>query len=197
VCGVTIQNMTYTGQYGSRFSPRIYSTLEDVELGLEKWGGFAASDFFPHGSYHPFCYSSAYYVVDGERRIPFTRLAERDLLTAATSEGYLLKPTPELERRMRERVDELWAEGAPPEDLRVLKRFIARFGDEDARKPGFFHEMVKPITLHAHMDDGNFDVARVALCGDLVPHDDGRMIPACSYNLLYRQQDPRFWTEGA
>jgi uncharacterized radical SAM superfamily Fe-S cluster-containing enzyme len=56
--------------------------------------------------------------------------------------------------------------------------------------------MVKPVTIHAHMDSENFDVARVSLCGDLVPHENGAMIPACSYNLLYRQKDPRFWTGG-
>ncbi|MDR0441659.1 MAG: radical SAM protein [Candidatus Accumulibacter sp.] len=197
ICGITIQNMAYTGQYGSLFSPRIHSTLEDVEQGLARWGNFAAGDFFAHGSYHPFCYSSAYFIIDGALRIPFTSLASADLLMAATEESYLLKPLPELERSFRARIDERWAEGAPREELAVLKRFIARMNDEDARAPGFSHEMVKTVTIHAHMDEDNFDLARVSLCGDLVPHEDGRMIPACSYNLLYRQRDERFWTEGS
>jgi uncharacterized radical SAM superfamily Fe-S cluster-containing enzyme len=197
ICGITIQNMAYTGQYGSLFSPRIHSTLEDVEQGLARWGSFSTDDFFAHGSYHPFCYSSAYFIVDGAVRIPFTRLAPGELLLRATAESYLLKSLPELEACFRARIDELWAEGAPREELAVLKRFIARMGEADTRAPRFFHEMVKTVTLHAHMDADNFDLARVSLCGDLVPHEDGRMIPACSYNLLYRQQDPRFWTEGA
>jgi uncharacterized radical SAM superfamily Fe-S cluster-containing enzyme len=45
------------------------------------------------------------------------------------------------------------------------------------------------------MDEDNFDIARVGLCGDLVPNDQGGMIPACSYNLMYRQKDTRFWVE--
>ncbi|MDR3212753.1 MAG: radical SAM protein [Azoarcus sp.] len=197
ICGITLQNMAYTGQYGSLFSPRIHSTLEDVEQGLVRGGRFAASDFFAHGSYHPFCYSASYFIVDGNVRIPFTRLAPTDLLIRATADSYLLKPLPELERCFRTRIDELWAEGASREELAVLKRFIARLGSDDARNPRFLHEMVKTVTLHAHMDEDNFDLARVSLCGDLVPHEDGRMIPACSYNLLYRQQDSRFWTESA
>jgi len=197
VCGATIQNMAYTGQYGSLFSPRVHSTLEDVEAGLAKWGGFATTDFFAHGSYHPFCYSTSYFIMGDAMRIPFTRLADKKLLTAATGESFLLKHTPELERSFRDNIDELWAAGAPREELLLLKKFISRFGDEDARRPGFFHDMVKTVTIHAHMDEDNFDLARVALCGDLVPDEVGTMIPACSYNLLYRQKDPRFWVEPA
>ena len=198
VCGVTIQNMAYTGQYGSLFSPRIHSTLEDVECGLTKWGNFATTDFFSHGSYHPFCYSTSYFVVDGPVRIPLTRLVDKDLLTMATEERFLIQSSSALENALRQRIDQLWVEGAPKEELAALKRFIARFGDDAARRPDFFHEMVKPVTIHAHMDEDNFDLARVGLCGDLVPDDEnGTMIPACSYNLLYRQKDPRFWTEEA
>ena len=81
--------------------------------------------------------------------------------------------------------------------MRLLKKFVRRFEKEDARQPGFFHELVKTVTIHAHMDEDNFDLARVALCGDLVPDETGAMVPACSYNLLYRRKDPRFWTEPA
>jgi uncharacterized radical SAM superfamily Fe-S cluster-containing enzyme len=101
-----------------------------------------------------------------------------------------------LEAALRERVDALWVEGTAREKLQLLKKFIARFGDDEARGPCFFHEMVKTVTIHAHMDEDNFDLARSALCGDLVPDEEGRMRPACSYNLLYRQQDPRFWAEA-
>lgn len=197
VCGITIQNMAYTGHYGSRFSPRIHSTLEEVEQALAERAGFALTDFFAHGSYHPLCYSTAYFITDGERRIAFTRLADRNLLTKATEESFLLRGSPELERQFRDRIDEFWAAGAPKEDLALLKKFIARFGEKDAREPAFFHEMVKTVTIHAHMDEDNFDLARVALCGDLVPDEKGAMTPACSYNLLYRQKDPRFWVEDA
>ena len=196
VCGITIQNMAYTGFYGSRFSPRRHSTLEEVELGLAERGGFATADFFAHGSYHPLCYSTAYFIVDGERRVPFTRLADKEVLTAATEGSFLMRHTPELEMRFRKGIDALWVAGSTREEMVMLKKFIARFEKGDARQPGFLHEMVKTVTIHAHMDEDNFDLARVALCGDLVPDDEnGTMIPACSYNLLYRQKDPRFWVE--
>lgn len=195
ICGITIQNMAYTGHYGSQFAPRRHSTLEDVEIGLEESGYFSRSDFFPHGSYHPFCYSTAYYLVEGGHKLSFTRLVPKELLVAGTAESFLLKASPALEEEFKARVDMLWAEGADASELALLKKFIARFNDKDARNKGFFHEMVKTVTIHAHMDDSNFDLARVCACGDLVPDEQGRMIPACSYNLMYRQQDPRFWVE--
>jgi hypothetical protein len=33
------------------------------------------------------------------------------------------------------------------------------------------------------------------LCPDLVPAEPGKMIPACTYNLIYRMQDERFYQE--
>ena len=42
------------------------------------------------------------------------------------------------------------------------------------------------------MDEENFDVGRIMKCCVGVPSPDGSNIPTCSYNVLYRQQDPRF-----
>jgi hypothetical protein len=53
--------------------------------------------------------------------------------------------------------------------------------------------MIKMVYIHPHMDEDNFDMARVSRCGDMVPNESGVMMPACSYNLLYRRRDPRFW----
>jgi len=53
----------------------------------------------------------------------------------------------------------------------------------------------KMLYIHPHMDENSFDLGRVNLCGDLVPDESGDMIPACSYNLFYRQKDEGFWVE--
>ena len=194
ISAVTVQNMAYTGHHGSRFSPRVHSTVEDVEHALAT-EGFGASDFFAPGSCHALCYSTAYYIMDGGRRLPLTRLVDPGLLTAGTAESYLLRPSRELEAAFREGVDTLWASGAERDDLLLLRRFIARHEEDLANGGRAFHDMVKTVTIHAHMDEDTFDLARVSLCGDLVPDENGAMIPACSYNLLYRRKDPRFWVE--
>jgi uncharacterized radical SAM superfamily Fe-S cluster-containing enzyme len=214
VKGVTIQTIAYTGRNGSRFEPRARATIEEVENSLLP-AGFKAADFFRHGSYHPLCYSVAYYLLDDSAMIPLSALADKSLLTAATRDGYLMRPTAELAASLRDKIDELWANGAPREELSLLKKLVSALasgrggqasgpsapGGQDRGLDGLREAaeetgIIKTVTIHAHMDQDNFDLARVALCGDLVPEEDGRWRPACAYNLLYRSLDPRFWAEG-
>jgi hypothetical protein len=42
------------------------------------------------------------------------------------------------------------------------------------------------------MDEETFDVSRVMKCCVGVPAPDGTNIPTCSYNVIYREKDPRF-----
>jgi hypothetical protein len=215
VKGATIQTIAYTGFNGARFEPKTRATLEEVENGLEA-AGFKGSDFFGHGSYHPLCYSTAYYLVDEAAMLPMSDLVDKKTLTAATSEGYLMRPTEELTREFREKIDALWADGASRGELALLKKLVSVLTvapgalglerdsedyekriDELRREAAERSGLIKTLTIHAHMDKDNFDLARAAMCGDLVPEEDGRFRPACSYNLLYRRLDPRFWAEEA
>ena len=52
---------------------------------------------------------------------------------------------------------------------------------------------VRTVYVHTHMDEDTFDCSRAMLCPDLVPSEPGRWIPACTYNLFYRQKDERFY----
>ncbi|MDR1396105.1 MAG: radical SAM protein [Deltaproteobacteria bacterium] len=243
VKGITIQTITYTGFYGSRFAPKTRATLEEVENGLKE-AGFRAEDFFRPGACHALCYSAAYYLADGAALISLSRLADKNLLSQAASESYLIKPNEELVREIRNKIDEFWAGGASQAELRLLKKLVSSLtgpgpgregaaeaaGDSSDRDRGFLPEagpgpgregaaeaagdsshraydfqkeavrrsgLIKTVTLHAHMDEDNFDLARAALCGDLVPEEDRTFRPACAYNLLYRADDPRFWAEDA
>lgn len=198
VRGVTIQNMTFTGENGRRFQPREHITIDEVEGLLEKKGGFSRQDFFPLGSYHPLCYSVAYYLVEGGRRLSLSRLVDKGLLTAATENSYLLDGGDELARNFRAGIDRLWAAGEDEDTIAMLRRFIEELYPtgltlSKIERRERAEKMVKMIYIHPHMDEDNFDLARVSRCGDVVPDENGRMIPACSYNLLFRQQDARFW----
>ncbi len=200
VRGATIQNMTYTGKNGSRFMPRDHVTIDEVEELLAAHGGFSGEDFFPLGSYHPLCYSAAYYLLDGERLLSLSRLVERKALTAATAGSYVLDGGDELAEELRRGIDRLWAEGEDEETVALLRRFIREIYPPGkaltrAERQARAESRIRMVYIHPHMDEDNFDIARVSRCGDLVPDESGRMIPACSYNLLYRRQDPRFWRE--
>jgi uncharacterized radical SAM superfamily Fe-S cluster-containing enzyme len=200
VRGITIQNMTFTGENGSRFRPREHVTIDQVEDLLATREGFAQGDFFPLGAYHPLCYSAAYYLVSEGRVFPLSRIIDRKLLTAATAHSYLLDGGEELAVPFREGIERLWSEGVDDEIISLLRRFFREMYPPDRKltreeRRTAAESLIKMVHIHPHMDEDNFDIARVSRCGDLVPDESGRMIPACSYNLLYRKQDPRFWKE--
>lgn len=206
VRSITIQNMTFTGANGSQFingplnQPRDHITIDAIEKLLAGRGPIEQSDFFPLGVYHPLCYSVAYYFVYRERLLSLTRLIDRQRLTEATRDSYLLNADSELSTHFLDGINRLWAEGEDPSFVRILRRFI------DEMYPRHRHlsswermrigeKMIKPVYIHPHMDADNFDIDRVSRCGDVVPDESGKMIPACSYNLIHRQKDPRFWIE--
>ena len=106
-----------------------------------------------------------------------------------------------LDEFFRDVIDELWADpDRIPESAQVLAT-LRRLLDEmfppgkpleiEARRR-ISERCVKAIYIHSHMDEENFIVDRVKQCCVGVPSPDGTNIPTCSYNVLYREKDPRF-----
>src|SRR6185436_18535602 len=81
--------------------------------------------------------------------------------------------------------------------LKTIKRLLNDMFPPDRTLPilerqKIAERTVKAIYIHSHMDEENFDVARVMKCPVGVPQEDGSNIPTCSYNVLYRERDSRF-----
>lgn len=206
VRSITIQNMAFTGQNGSQFvngpqsQPRVHITIDEVERLLASRGEISQDDFFPLGAYHPLCYSVAYYIIHQDRVLPLSKLIDKKLLTSASQDSYLLDPSQELSTYFMDGINRLWAGGEDESFIRVLRNFFRELYPTDRRltaqeRVRIGERMIKPVYIHPHMDADNFDINRVSRCGDVVPDESGRMIPACSYNLIHRQKDPRFWVE--
>ena len=201
VRSVTIQNMTFTGKNGSRFAPRMHLTIDDVEAILASGGEISQTDFFPLSSYHPLCYSVAYYIVADGAMVSLSRVLDRETLKRMSDNRYFLEPDESMYRPFLDGINRLWAELDDDNLIRSLRSKVemvfprsGHFTAEERSREA--ERFIKTIYIHPHMDEDNFDIDRVSRCGDLVPDETGRMIPACSYNLLYRQQDPRFWSEA-
>lgn len=200
VRSVTIQNMTFTGENGSQFKPRDHITIDEIETLLASRGEFASTDFFPLGSYHPLCYSVAYYILHHNQILPLSKLIDRAILTKSSGNSYLLDGQQDFSAHFSMGINRLWAEGEDETLIKMLKDFLKELYPINriltpAERVDIAEKRVKAIYIHPHMDADNFDVDRVSRCGDIVPDETGRMMPACSYNLLYRQQDTRFWVE--
>ncbi len=198
VKSITIQNMTFTGENGQLFEPRKHITLDDVETVLSGKEEFSAEDFFCLNSSHPLCYSIAYYIVHQDRVLSLTRLIDKNKLSELSNNSYLLSSDTDLSQEFLQGINELWAEGEDTEFLSMLSDFISRLYPTEKtlstnERTKIAETMIKAVYIHSHMDEHNFDIDRVSRCADIVPDESGSMIPACSYNLIYRENDERFW----
>jgi uncharacterized radical SAM superfamily Fe-S cluster-containing enzyme len=200
VRSITVQNMTFTGKNGSRFQPRDHVTMDEIEELLSTKDGINRDDFFPLSSYHPLCYSAAYYIVRDEQLISLTGILDKELISRMSAGVYYLDPDHDISAEFRDGINRMWASGADEKTIGILKKFLSDLYPGGRQAPRAeqgrsLESWIKMVLVHPHMDRDNFDIDRVSSCGDMVPDETGRMIPACSYNLLYRQKDQRFWME--
>jgi len=198
VSSITIQNMTFTGKNGSRFFPHEHITMDEVEELVSLQEGIDFNHFFPLSSYHPLCYSAAYYIACDGQLISLTRILDKNLIAKLSENSYHLNPDSDISVEFRDGINRMWASGTDEKAIAVLKKFLVDMYPKDRRlsqteRKNMLERWMKILLIHPHMDRDNFDIDRVSSCGDLVPDEIGRMVPACAYNLLYRHKDPRFW----
>ncbi len=205
ILSLEIHTITFTGQGGAGFDRRGRMTIPDVQRGLERatGGRIRGTDFIPSGCAHPLCYSICHLLrlADG-RYLPFRRFLPPETIYRLQSERLYLQPGPALEGAVREAMDAIWAgaaavDGAEPEELLgtlrdLLGQLFPPRGLAERQRQKIGERSGKAIYIHSHMDEENFDVERVKQCCVGVPGPDGSNIPTCSYNVLYREGDPRF-----
>jgi hypothetical protein len=200
-----LHTMTFTGQGGVGFKRSARITIPDLHRRLEEatGGKIAGRDFVPSPLAHPHCYSICYLLVlDGGGYVPFARLTSRQKLFELLKDSLYIEPRERLEETFREMIDDLWANpGKVPESeavLRTLKRLLKELFPPGGKTLSLLERQKiaerssKAIYIHSHMDEENFDVSRIMKCCVGVPAPDGTNIPTCSYNVLYREKDPRF-----
>lgn len=200
ILSLTVQTMTYTGQGGSRWPSRAHLPVDEAARSICRHsdGLLDLSDFLTRPSAHPLCYLVCYLVKSGEAFVPFTRFAEREKLRELMRGSYLMR-TDDDGGLFREVINDLYARGQR-QQLGVFRALIEQLYPSDRRLDAFARQRlaesaVRTVYIHAHMDEDTFDCSRAMLCPDLVPAEPGRLIPACTYNLFYRMQDERFYTE--
>ena len=203
VRGVTVQTMTYTGQGGKSFAPREHLPLDGAAEAIERstGGRMSADHFFPHPGAHPLCYSVAYYLKCDSGPRSFTEFFSVGQLRDMLAGGYLLQPSDRNQGVFAESLDRLWAEGSHDDVLARFKAMMKRMFPSGGALTRFERQRlaeqdVLSVYLHAHMDEDTLDLGRLIVCPDQVPDSEGRMVPACAYNLFYRMADERFYSEG-
>jgi uncharacterized radical SAM superfamily Fe-S cluster-containing enzyme len=202
VRSITIQTMTFTGQGGKNFRPHETMPLDGAARAIESAtaGAMRPAHFFPHAGAHPLCYSVAYYLKDGGNYHSLTDVFTVAELRQMLGNGYLLQPDDSSQALFQNAIDRLWAEGDPGGLLPVVRRLLDKMFPPgrsltQSQRQAQAEESLLTVYLHSHMDEDTLDLARLVACPDQVPDPEGRLIPACAYNLFYRQKDPRFWME--
>jgi uncharacterized radical SAM superfamily Fe-S cluster-containing enzyme len=200
VRSVTVQTMTYTGQGGKDFGPRDHLPVDGAARAIEAGTGgeMRLEHFFPHPGAHPLCYQVAYYLRSDGRFCSFTEFFSVEQLRRMLEGGYLLHAEGDSQGEFKAAVDRLWAEGGDERLLRTFRAIISELYPPGRPLTRFEQQRtaekhILTVYLHAHMDEDTFDLARLVVCPDQVPDADGRMVPACAYNLFYRMQDERFF----
>jgi 7,8-dihydro-6-hydroxymethylpterin dimethyltransferase len=174
------------------FDPGRRATVTDVIDAIARDSGiFARDDFVPIPCCDPMCTAATYAWVDGDAVTPVTRMVPVETYLEYlenTSMPNLSDAFREDVEDMRAVIDRLYSKSAPHGSDRQRDAFVcaceplvAEF-DRVANLPG----EVFAVTIEQFMDRDIFDVDRVSRCCIQEALPDGRIVPFCAYNTLYR-----------
>ena len=205
ILSLTFQPAAYTGFGGGNFKhdPMDILTIPDVvrEMDVQTGGVLKKSDFLPLPCSHPSCFALTYLLKVEDSYIPFPRFLDLERYLQVVSNRGTMRPDQDLEDAIRHTMDEMWTSAAqiPDSDriLKSLKRAITLMYPEDRaielqERLRVGEGLVKTIFIHAFMDVHTFEVERIKKCCTHYALPDGRLMPGCAYNNLYRGKDTRF-----
>jgi uncharacterized radical SAM superfamily Fe-S cluster-containing enzyme len=199
VVSLMVQPLSFTGSCrGSGVDPLDRLTVPDVvRLLAESSGGrLRADDFSPLPCSHPACFSLTYILklADGGS-VPLPRLVSVESYMDILKNRSL----PGLEAGSFEKIKDclyqVWSStGAAPDSRKVLATVRKMFDELCCPGEGFSprqalaagERWVKSIFIHHFMDEDNYDLARAVKCCNHYPLPDGRLMPACTYNVFFR-----------
>jgi uncharacterized radical SAM superfamily Fe-S cluster-containing enzyme len=166
------------------------SSVFPVTEFIEALDGEAKVDF----TCHPHCGSATYVFVEGDDLIPISQFIDVDrffnLLANSTddinSRGFTAKPRV-LARAILE-LPKTISLSKTPASLDIKNMLIKVFRERSYGALGDFHHKSLLISCMHFMDAWNFDHDRVKKCVIHYAVPDGRIIPFCAMNSLYRQE---------
>lgn len=215
VSGIVLQPMAHTGDGGERYHanpaghrltmPEIHRLIAAQSQWLQ------AEHFYPVPCSHPSCYTATYLfkMDDGSFRALPDIVNIRQYLDAMANQA-VIRSDDKLERMVHEAIMALWSatkvgdEAACENDVIVgsLKSFLAdTFNSRNPLSPAEVERRTearsKAIFIHAFMDAWDLDVARLKKCCTHYVMPDGRLMPGCAYNNIYRHHDERLFPTAA
>jgi hypothetical protein len=206
ILSLTFQPAAYTGYGGDHFAPHNpmdVITIPDVVRAAEEQSGglLTARDFLPLPCSHPSCFGLTYLLKTEGGYTPFPRFIDLHHYLEIISNRGTIRPDEDFEAAIRNTIDEMWTSAGQvpdgPKILKSLKKAIHQMYPEERalaleERLQIGEGLVKTIFIHAFMDVNTFEVDRIKKCCTHYALPDGRLMPGCAYNLLYRDRDERY-----
>jgi uncharacterized radical SAM superfamily Fe-S cluster-containing enzyme len=204
---IVVQPMAHTGDGGDGFhaTPAGHRlTMPEVHELIEQGTGWLKKEHFhPVPCSHPSCYTATYlFRMNDGRYVPLPDFVNvRQYLDAMTNRT-IMRTDDALEKLILDSVMSLWSATKVGENTTTILESLKGFLKDtfNSRNPLSAAEIerrtesrAKAIFIHSFMDPWDLDVARLKKCCTHYVMPDGRLMPGCSYNNLYRHKDPRFF----
>jgi 7,8-dihydro-6-hydroxymethylpterin dimethyltransferase len=199
VLSLLIQPFARTGHGGSMFPidpmdrltiPGVIAAIDDQTEGM-----VAREDFIPLPCSHPLCVSLTYLLkMDDGSYLPFSRFVDLKKHLDLFQQTATLEPNQQTENALQEAINDLWsASGEIPDSEKIIKALRRALLDMFPSRKVSRQELIrlaerqaKTIFIHHYMDRHDFDLERLMKCCHHYPQIDGRIIPACGFNMFYR-----------
>lgn len=158
-------------------------------------GKLVKEDFYPLPCSHPQCVSLTYLLkLEDGRCVPFPRFVNFERHINLLRSSAVLPSTRDVEDSLQDTMYEVFANQDTIEDgpmiLAALKRTLSAMFPgrplswKESSRIG--ERQAKSIFLHHYMDRHDFDLERLRKCCHHYPQTDGRVVPACGFNMFHR-----------
>ncbi len=199
IISLSFQPVAFTGRGGGRYAhdPLDRLTIPGVihAIAQQTDGVLRASDFSPLPCSHPQCVSLTYLLrLNDGSFLPFGRFVDFTRHNTLLRSSASLIATSELHDAMLDVIHDVYGAADTvergPEVLAALRRtldvmFPAR-PLSDGEKIRIGEKQAKSIFMHHYMDRDDFDLERLRKCCHHYPQIDGRIMPACGFNMFHR-----------
>jgi 7,8-dihydro-6-hydroxymethylpterin dimethyltransferase len=199
VLSLLIQPLARTGHGGGVFptDPMNRLTIPGVIHAIDEQtnGMVAREDFIPLPCSHPLCVSLTYLLkMDDGSYLPFPRFVDLKKHLDLFQQTATLEPNQQTENALQEAITDLWsASGEIPDSEKIIKSLrralLEMFPSRKVSRQELIRlaeRQAKTIFIHHYMDRHDFDLERLMKCCHHYPQIDGRIIPACGFNMFYR-----------
>lgn len=199
ILSLNFQPAAFTGLGGGRFpgNPMDRLTIPGVIQAIEDQSGgkLKKSDFYPLPCSHPQCVSLSYLLrLNDGTHLPFARFVDFSRHMTLLRSSATLGASPEIHDALKDVMYDVFArQDEIPEGQAILAALRRAVDVMFPERPVSPKESVrigelqaKSIFMHHYMDPHDFDLERLRKCCHHYPQVDGRIMPACGFNLFHR-----------